>query len=57
VTASTNTYAGSDNGTTISWSNLCTQGTITTGSATETCVFGTEPTASSTTKLAVSSSN
>jgi hypothetical protein len=57
VTASTVTYAGSDNGTTITYSNACTQGTITSGSATETCVFGTEPTASATTKLAVSAAN
>jgi hypothetical protein len=57
VTASTAVYAGADNGTTIQWSNTCTQGTITAGSATETCVFGTEPTASGTTKLAVSAAN
>ena len=57
VTASTVTYAGSDNGTTISYSSACTQGTITSGSATETCIFGTEPTANATTKLAVSAAN
>src|SRR6202795_2020940 len=54
VTASSVVYAGSDNGTTISWSNSCTQGTISSGSATETCIFGTEPTANARTKLAVS---
>ena len=57
VTASTVVYAGSDNGTTISWSNACTQGTVTAGTATETCTFATEPTASGTTKLAVSAAN
>jgi hypothetical protein len=57
VTASSVVYAGSDNGTTISWSNACTQGTIASGSATETCIFGTEPTANATTKLAVSAVN
>lgn len=57
VTASTVVYAGSDNGTTISWSNACAQGTITAGTATETCTFATEPTASGTTKLAVSAAN
>jgi len=57
VTASTVTYAGADNGTTISWSSACAQGTITAGSATETCTFATEPVTSATTKLAVSASN
>ena len=57
VTASTVVYAGSDNGTTISWSGACAQGTITGGSATETCTFATEPTASATSKLAVSAAN
>ena len=57
VTASTVVYAGSDNGTTISWSNACAQGTVTAGTATETCTFATEPTASGTTKLAVSAAN
>jgi len=57
VTASSVVYAGSDNGSTITWSSACAQGTITAGSATETCTFGTEPTASGTTKLAVSASN
>jgi hypothetical protein len=54
VTASSVVYAGADNGSTIDWSNACTQGTISSGSATETCVFGTEPSTSATTKLAVS---
>src|SRR3954470_17353421 len=57
VSASTVVYAGSDNGTTIQWSSACTQGTITSGSATETCTFATEPTSSSVTKLAVSAAN
>jgi hypothetical protein len=57
VTASTSVYAGADNGSTIQWSNTCTQGTISSGSATETCVFGTEPPASGVTKLAVSAAN
>ena len=57
VTASTVVYAGADNGTTISWSSACAQGTITAGSATETCTFGTEPTSSGITKLAVSAAN
>lgn len=57
VTASTVVYGGSDNGTTITWSNACTQGTISAGSATETCTFATEPTANATAKLAVSASN
>ena len=54
VTASSVVYAGADNGSTITWSNACTQGTISSGSATETCVFATEPTTSATTKLAIS---
>jgi hypothetical protein len=57
VTASTVVYAGADNGTTIQWSGACTQGTITSGSATETCTFATQPTSSSVTKLAVSAAN
>ena len=57
VTASTLVYAGADNGTTIGWSGVCTQGTITAGSATETCTFATEPPASTLTKLAVSAAN
>ena len=57
VTASTVVYAGADNGSTISWSSACTQGTITSGSATETCTFATEPGASTVTKLAVSAAN
>ena len=57
VTASTVVYGGSDNGTTITWSSACVQGAISSGSATETCTFGTEPTANATAKLAVSSSN
>src|SRR5947208_1073156 len=57
VTASTVVYAGADNGTTIQWSSACAQGTITSGSATETCTFATEPTSSSITKLAVSAAN
>jgi hypothetical protein len=57
VTASTKVYAGADNGTTITWSNVCSQGAISGGSATETCTFGTEPTAAGTTKLAVSAAN
>jgi hypothetical protein len=57
VTASTKVYAGADNGTTITWSNLCSQGTITGGAATETCSFSSEPTASATLNLAVSAAN
>lgn len=57
VTAGTVVYAGADNGTTIQWSGACTQGTITAGSATETCTFATEPPASGITKLAVSAAN
>jgi len=57
VTANTVVYAGADNGTTIQWSGACTQGTITSGSATETCTFASEPTSSSVTKLAVSAAN
>ena len=57
VTASTVVYAGADNGTSVQWSSACTQGTITSGSATETCTFATEPTSSSITKLAVSAAN
>lgn len=57
VTASTVVYAGADNGTTITWSGACTQGTITSGSATETCTFASEPTSSGVTKLAVSAAN
>jgi hypothetical protein len=57
VTASTLVYAGADNGSTIGWSSVCSQGTITSGSATETCTFSTEPPASTLTKLAVSAAN
>ena len=57
VTANTVVYAGADNGTTIQWSGACTQGTITSGSATETCTFASEPTSSGVTKLAVSAAN
>jgi len=57
VTASTTVYAGSDNGTTITWSSACAQGTVTAGTATETCTFATEPTANGTVKLAVSAAN
>ena len=57
VTAGTLVYAGADNGSTIDWSNTCSQGTITSGSATETCTFSTEPAASTLTKLAVSAAN
>jgi len=57
VTANTQVYGGADNGTTIGWSSLCTQGTITAGSALETCTFGTEPTAAGITKLAISAVN
>ena len=57
VTASTVVYAGADNGSSIQWSSACTQGTITSGSATETCTFATQPTSSSVTKLAVSAAN
>ena len=35
VTASTAVYAGSDDGTTIQWSSLCSQGAIVAGAATE----------------------
>src|SRR5207244_7990385 len=34
VTANTAVYAGSDDGTTISWSSLCSQGAIVGGAAT-----------------------
>lgn len=57
VTANTAVYAGADNGSSIQWSSACTQGTITSGSATETCTFASEPTATSITKLAVSAAN
>ncbi len=57
VTASSVVYGGADNGTTITWSSACAQGAISSGSATETCTFGTEPSTSATTKLAVSSAN
>ena len=57
VTASTEVYAGADNGTTIGWSGACTQGTITAGAATETCTFSTEPASTTLTKLAVSAAN
>jgi hypothetical protein len=57
VTASTLVYAGADNGTTIGWSATCSQGTVTAGSATETCTFSTEPAATTVTKLAVSAAN
>src|SRR5947208_11885184 len=57
VTANTVVYAGADNGTSIQWSSACTQSAITSGSATETCTFASEPTSSSITKLAVSAAN
>jgi hypothetical protein len=57
VTANTVVYAGADNGTSIQWSSACTQGTITSGSATETCTFASEPSSSGVTKLAVSAAN
>jgi len=57
VTASTVVYAGADTGSSIGWSSACSQGTITSGSATETCTFATEPTSTSVTKLAVSAAN
>ncbi|HEV8461822.1 MAG TPA: hypothetical protein VGQ38_14060 [Gaiellaceae bacterium] len=57
VTAATKTYAGADNGTTIGWSSLCSQGSITAGSAHETCTFSSEPNVADITKLAVSAVN
>jgi len=57
VTANTVVYAGADNGSSIQWSGACTQGTISAGSATETCTFSTQPPASGVTKLAVSAAN
>jgi len=57
VTANTVVYAGADNGTSIQWSSACTQGTITSGSATETCTFASQPSSSGVTKLAVSAAN
>jgi hypothetical protein len=54
VTANTVVYAGADNGTTIGWSSACVQGTITAGSATETCTFSTEPSVNTLSKLAIS---
>jgi hypothetical protein len=58
VTSSTQVYAGDDNGTTITWSSLCSQGAITAQSALETCTFsGTEPTVADTDKLAISAVN
>ncbi len=57
VTASTVVYGGADNGSTITWSSACVQGAITSGSATETCTFATEPNTAATTKLAVSAAN
>lgn len=57
VTAATVAYAGADNGSTIAWSSTCTQGSITAGSAHETCTFSVEPLVSGVTKLAVSAVN
>jgi hypothetical protein len=57
VTANTVVYAGADNGSSIQWSGACTQGTISGGSATETCTFATQPSSSGVTKLAVSAAN
>jgi hypothetical protein len=57
VTAATKAYAGADNGTTIGWSSLCTQGAITAGTAHETCTFSTEPPVETLTKLAISAVN
>jgi|GEM_PF-6811863 len=57
VTASSTVYAGADNGSSITWSNACVQSGLSGGSATETCTFGTEPSTSATTKLAVSAAN
>ena len=57
VTVNTVVYAGADNGTSIQWSSACTQGAITSGSATETCTFASEPSSSGVTKLAVSAAN
>jgi hypothetical protein len=57
VTANTVVYAGADNGSSIQWSGACSQGTITGGSATETCTFASQPSSSSITKLAVSAAN
>ena len=58
VTSSTVVYGGSDNGSgTITWSSACTHGTISGGSATYTCTFSSEPSATSVSKLAVSAAN
>ena len=57
VTASTAVYAGADDGTTVQWSNACSQGSITAGAATETCTFATQPTTQGVLKLAVAAAN
>jgi hypothetical protein len=57
VTSNTIVYAGSDSGSAITWSGACTHGTISGGSATYTCTFSTEPSATSVSKLAVSAAN
>jgi hypothetical protein len=57
VTANTTTYAGADNGTTITWSDACVQTNLALGAADETCTFSTQPLVSGTTKLAISAAN
>jgi hypothetical protein len=58
VSATTNVYAGADNGSAISWTGACTLvGTITSGTGHYTCNFGTDPSVAATTKLAVSAAN
>ena len=58
VTSATTVYAGADNGTTISWTNVCTVvGSISGGSGHYMCNFGSDPSVSATTKLAVSAVN
>jgi hypothetical protein len=57
VTASTAVYAGADNGTTVQWSSVCSQGAIVAGAATETCTFATQPTTQGVIKLAVAAAN
>jgi len=63
VTSSTTVYAGADNGSTISWTGQCSNsggGDHGGGGSSSNhfiCTFGSEPSVSSTVKLAVSAAN
>lgn len=67
VTSATTVYAGADNGTTVTWSGLCSSSGGSghehdssgsgSGSGHFTCSFSSEPSVSDTTKLAVSAAN